>query len=138
MKKIKEYSIVYLVGSVGYSAIEILWRGFTHWSMALTGGFCMVLLYRDNLKDRHRSLWKKCARGSAIITTVELTVGCIVNLILKLNVWDYSKIPFNVLGQICPLYSILWFFLCIPITSLNTVLQRQMRPNRLSLLFQHR
>lgn len=42
MEKFKEYAAVCTVGSVGYSAIEVLWRGFTHWTMALTGGvgFC--------------------------------------------------------------------------------------------------
>ena len=56
--------------------------------------------------------------GSAVITGVELIVGCIVNLILKLEVWDYSNMPLNLLGQICPLYSLLWGFLTIPIVFL--------------------
>ena len=30
---------------------------------------------------------------------------------LGLDVWDYSKVPFNFLGQVCVLYSVLWGFL---------------------------
>ncbi|WP_040197309.1 putative ABC transporter permease [Candidatus Soleaferrea massiliensis] len=125
--KLKEYSVIYLIGSVGYSLIEILWRGFTHWSMAITGGLCFVLLHKNNLKHWSSSIWTKCARGAMIITSVEFSVGCVVNLVLKLDVWDYSKLHFNILGQVCPLYSVLWFFLCIPLTFLTPVLHRRLR-----------
>lgn len=49
MEKLKEYAAVCTVGSVGYSAIEVLWRGFTHWTMALTGGVGFLLLYLTDL-----------------------------------------------------------------------------------------
>ena len=52
--------------------------------------------------------------GTAVITAFELVTGVIVNLWLKLNVWDYSDAPINFLGQICLKYSIFWFFLTIP------------------------
>ena len=54
--------------------------------------------------------------GAGIITTLEFITGVIVNLILNLNVWDYSLEPYNLLGQVCLAYSNLWFllsFLCI-------------------------
>ena len=38
----------------------------------------------------------------------------IVNIILQWNVWDYSNVPFNVMGQICLPFSIIWFFLSLP------------------------
>ncbi len=25
--------------------VEILWRGYTHWTMTLTGGVCFLVLY---------------------------------------------------------------------------------------------
>lgn len=31
-----------------------------------------------------------------------------MNLKLKLAVWDYSKMPLNILGQVCPAFSMLW------------------------------
>ena len=125
MKRLKENTMIYLIGSIGYSGIEILWRGFTHWTMAVTGGICFLLLYRLNFRCLRDHWAVKCLKGSAIITGVEFIVGCIVNRQLHWNVWDYSDSFGNVLGQVCPLYSILWFFLCIPVFKLATSLKRK-------------
>ncbi len=79
-KKTRDDVKVFLIGCVGYSALEILWRGFTHWSMALTGGGCMVAIYELNCRHPQLPLWKKCLAGDGIITVAELAVGCVVNL----------------------------------------------------------
>lgn len=126
----REYGIVGLIGSAGYSLLEILWRGFTHWTMAVTGGVVLMLLYHTNCKFRGVKLWKKCFAGAFIVTSVELIVGCVVNIILRWNVWDYSRQHCNVLGQICLLYSVLWFFLCIPVNFLCTYLEKQLSRRR--------
>ena len=52
--------------------------------------------------------------SAGIITAVEFLVGLVVNVWLKFNVWDYSKLPYNVMGQVCLLYTNLWFFLSLP------------------------
>ncbi len=114
-RKARDYSVIWLIGSAGYSLIEILWRGFTHWTMAVTGGICFVLLYGLNRRHSRERMVFRCLRGTAVITAVEFLVGCLVNLKLHWQVWDYSNSFGNLLGQICPLYSILWFFLCIPV-----------------------
>lgn len=110
---LREYATVFGVGSIGYSAIEILWRGRTHWTMALTGGVCMSGLYALSKKKQHAD-WKFCLEGAGMITAAEFLVGLIVNKKLKWGVWDYSKLPLNLMGQICPLYSFFWFLLCRP------------------------
>lgn len=46
--------------------------------------------------------------ASIIITALELIFGIIFNLYLKMDVWDYSNMPFNLLGQICLPFSLLW------------------------------
>ena len=51
--------------------------------------------------------------SSGMITAVELVVGCVVNIALGLHVWDYSGERFDLLGQICPFYSMLWFVICV-------------------------
>ncbi|MBC8569358.1 putative ABC transporter permease [Zongyangia hominis] len=124
MKLAKRLPAVFLIGSCTYSCIEILWRGFTHWTMGVTGGTCFCILYHLYTKFERLSLFKKCAIGSAVITTAEFVVGCIVNLQLHWNVWDYSSRPLNLFGQICPLYTILWFLLSIPIYGVTTFLNR--------------
>ena len=58
------------------------------------------------------------------ITTVEFVAGCIVNLRLHWQVWDYSSLPFNLLGQICPRFILMWFALSIPGVALCTLLHR--------------
>ena len=71
------------------------------------------------------ALWKKCAIGSGVITGVEFLSGCIVNMWMKLNVWDYSSLPGNILGQVCLLYSFLWGLLSIPIVYVSSKIQKK-------------
>jgi hypothetical protein len=46
--------------------------------------------------------------GGLCITLLELVAGLIINVWLKLDVWDYSDAPLNILGQITPLYTLYW------------------------------
>ena len=114
MKNIGVRMLVFLTGCFVYSLLEIASRGFTHWTMTLTGGLILTILYEMHVRLTGTPLWQKCLIGSVIITSVEFTVGVIVNIILRWNVWDYSDMPFNVLGQICLPFTVRWFFLCIP------------------------
>lgn len=107
----REKIAVFAVGAVGYSGIEILARGYTHWSMTLLGGTCFIGLWRIARTYARQPLWCKALLGSALITTLEFFVGVLVNLRLGWSVWDYSGEAFDILGQICPLYSFYWFLL---------------------------
>lgn len=111
--KYLEISTVFLLGGGVYAGLEILWRGYTHWTMFLTGGLCFTLLYALATLTTLPML-SLCALGALIITVVEFSVGCVVNLALGWNVWDYSHIRFNILGQVCPLFTALWFTLSWP------------------------
>ena len=111
----KRFLKLFCIGAVGYSLIELLWRGFTHWTMGITGGLCFSLLYGLNQRLKHRILWIRCLTGACLITVIEFITGCLVNLWLRWSVWDYSNLKYNVLGQISLLYSVLWFFLTIPV-----------------------
>ena len=86
LQKIRDYSVICLIGSVGYSLLEILWRGFTHWTMAATGGLCLTLLYRLDQKHSREGLFLRCLKGATLITAVEFLVGCLVNRLLKWQV----------------------------------------------------
>ena len=126
MKITARMPAVFLIGSCTYSCIELVWRGFTHWTMGLTGGTCFCILYNVYTRFERLSLFRKCAIGSAVITAAEFIVGCIVNLQLRWDVWDYSSLPFNLLGQICPLYTGLWFLLSLPIVGATHYLNRSL------------
>lgn len=113
---------VFALGSILYGLTEILWRGWTHWTMLLCGGICFTLMYL--VSGSELSLVKKWLLSTCIITTVEFVAGCIVNLRLHWQVWDYSSLPFNLLGQICPRFILMWFALSIPGVALCTLLHR--------------
>lgn len=110
-----EQLVIFSIGATGYGLLEFLWRGYTHWTMVITGGICFYLLFYIFNTYENVSLITKCITGSIVITTIELLVGLLVNVKLGWRVWDYSNVPYNILGQICPLYSILWFVLSIPL-----------------------
>ena len=44
-----EMIAVYVTGGLLYGLIELLWRGWTHWSMLLCGGLCFTLMYAISL-----------------------------------------------------------------------------------------
>ncbi len=121
--KILERLCIFLIGAVGYFSLELMWRGYSHWTMAVTGGVCFFALYRIN--EIKQPFIVKCALGSMMITAVELAVGCVVNLIFELDVWDYSDRAVNLLGQICPLYSALWFVISAPAMWLCSIIKNR-------------
>ena len=109
MKRYHKEIILGFIGGLLYIIIELIWRGYSHWTMFVLGGICFILLGRINeVIPWDMPLWLQVLIGTAIITGLEFITGCIVNLWLGWNVWDYSNVPFNVLGQICLPYILLW------------------------------
>lgn len=109
MKRYHKEVILWLIGGLLYIGIELMWRGYSHWTMFALGGLCFVCLGRINeVIPWNMPLWQQMLIGTAIITGLEFITGCIVNLWLGWNVWDYSNVPLNVFGQICPLYMLFW------------------------------
>ena len=118
-----EYGTVFALGGFGYGLLEILWRGYTHWSMIVTGACCLGSIYRWH-KSHQAAAWMPfCLFCGAVITAFELLAGILVNVIGKMNVWDYSGFRIHLFGQICLPYSILWCFLGLPIKLICTKLE---------------
>ena len=95
-----EFLLVFTAGSLLYGLMELVWRGWTHWSMLLCGGLCLSFMYC--ISDFHIPFWLKLILSAAVITWVEFAAGCLINLRLDWQVWDYSAMPGNIMGQICP------------------------------------
>ena len=113
----KQFLLFYL-GGMGYSGLELLWRGRTHGSMFALGGACFLALGRiGRLPGR---LWRKALAGSAAVTAGELLTGLTVNR--RYRVWDYRSLPLNFRGHICLLYSLLW----IPVSLAGMKLHRRL------------
>lgn len=124
-----EFGILFSIGSLAYGLLEILFRGFTHWSMLIAGGVCFVLMYPICTGFR-TAKWKKWIMCGAVITAVEFVAGGIVNILLGWNVWDYSAHRFDLMGQICLMFSALWTLLSIPAAELCIILQRKVFSRR--------
>ncbi len=115
MDRIRTDASVFLAGALGYPALEILRRGCTHPTMALAGGLSAVLLFRVNRDLARGSLGLRLLTSCGIITLTELLFGAVFNIWLGLDVWDYSDLPCQFLGQICLPYALLWGLLSLPV-----------------------
>lgn len=111
MTKAKKQAVLALIGGIIYGGLELLFRGYTHWTMVLLGGICFAavgLLNEVIPWEMPLSVQMLC--GGIIITALEFCCGCIVNLWLGWEVWDYSDEWGNLLGQICPKFAAVWYF----------------------------
>lgn len=109
MKQYLKLLFLFAAGGLLYNLVELFYRGRTHWTMFFLGGLCFILLGAINeVIPWEMPLWQQMAIGACIITALEFLTGCVVNLWLGWGVWDYSQLPGNVLGQVCPQYFILW------------------------------
>ena len=123
MKFLKNLLIFSIFG-LTYGLIEILWRGYTHPSMVIVGGICGLLIGLLNEKNKKMNLLLQMVEGMVIVTVLEFVSGIILNLCLELNVWDYSNMRFNLLGQVCPQFCIAWFFLSYFVIRIDDFLRK--------------
>lgn len=109
-----EIFTVFALGGFGYGLCEIIWRGYTHPTMFFLGGVCLLGLYGLEKRFSSLPLALRCISGGVFITSLELVTGIVVNIAFGMGVWDYSDMPFNFFGQICPQFFAAWVLICIP------------------------
>ena len=126
MKELMRSSILFLIYGFMYYIIEVLYRGYSHWSMFILGGLCGVVIGLLNERNKDISIWKQGLYGAIIVTILEFIIGYIVNILLGWNIWDYSDVPFNFLGQICLPFTIIWFILSIVCVYLDDFLREKL------------
>ena len=116
---------LFLFGGATYALLEVIWRGYTHVTMFVLGGVLFLVLgaLNENLLEWDTPLFIQGLIGAAIVTSAELISGVVLNLWLGLNVWSYSDIPFNFMGQICLPFSLLW----VPVSMTAIVLDDYIR-----------
>nr|WP_271716111.1 hypothetical protein [Anaeromicropila herbilytica] len=101
-----------------------MYSGSSHITMLIAGGIGFILIGLLNDKfPPNKSIIFQMMITALIITAVELTTGLIVNVWLHYNVWSYRMFPYNLWGQICPYFSILWFILSLPAILLDDLLR---------------
>lgn len=102
MKKLSEYLFLWALGGTLYYSIELMFRGFSHWSMFLLGGICLLFFWLQGSKTEWSDpMWVQIIRCTIFVVSCEFITGIIVNKWLGWGVWDYSDEPFHLFGQIC-------------------------------------
>ena len=130
IRRICNNLIIWLTGGIVYFYMEIAYRGYSHYSMFICGGLCFLFVGKvgKQILLEESNIWLALVKimfmGTLIITTLEYITGIIVNVYLKLNVWDYSGFTFNVQGQICLVYSMLWALLSLPCVLLDGIIRK--------------
>ena len=111
MRQFIKYLALLSVGGGVFMLYELISRGHSHWTMFLLGGLCFIFMGLINeVLPQETPVLLQMLLGSVAVTLMEFITGYIVNIRLGWQVWDYSGIPLNFMGQICLLYSVLWFF----------------------------
>lgn len=114
-----KYAFLMWFGGSFYVTLEVIYRQYSHISMLILAGlvFITVDLLNEIWSWELQLVWQILI-GTVIATLGEFVTGCIVNLWLGLNVWSYEGMWGNVLGQICPQFTLIW----MPIILLAIVL----------------
>ncbi len=109
MKKLSEYLFLWALGGTLYYSIELMFRGFSHWSMFLLGGICLLFFWLQGSKTEWSDpMWVQVIRCTIFVVSCEFITGIIVNKWLGWGVWDYSDEPFHLFGQICLPFAVIF------------------------------
>lgn len=107
--RIPEYLFLFYFYGATYVTIEVFFREHSHWTMFLLGAICGILIGKLNERvPWNVPIWLQMIAGGCIVTALEFVWGYILNIVLQLNLWDYSNMWGNFMGQICPLFSLTW------------------------------
>ena len=117
MHRLFKYLFLFWFGGSTYVSFEVFFRGYSHWTMFVLSGVLFVFI------DLLNEVWSwniltQTLFSLFVVTAAELVSGLILNKWLCLNIWDYSDMPFNLFGQICFPFTLLW----IPLILLAIIL----------------
>ena len=106
-------------GGTVYFLLEVAWKTATgepqriSWTMLVVAILLTIPVERCGEQlPWEVPLWLQALCCAVLATAVELAAGLVLNLWLGLGVWDYSRLPGNFLGQICPQFFVVWWGLC--------------------------
>ena len=119
-----KYIFLAWFGGSAYVTMEVFARARSHWTMFVLAAvvFIAVGLFNELLSWETSLVWQVLI-GVAMATLAELLTGLVVNVWLGWGVWDYSQMPGNLWGQICPQFTALW----VPLILLAVVLDDVIR-----------
>ncbi len=114
--------LVCFIGSFAGVVIELLWclfrngylesrSGLVYGPFNLLYGAGAVALSGCLYKFRNKGAWISFLGGMLVGSVVEYLCSWGQEVLFGSRSWDYSKVPFNLNGRICLLYSFFWGFL---------------------------
>ena len=112
--------LLWFWGGTIYFLLEVAWKAATgkpemiSWTMLVLAILLTIAVERCGEQLPWAvPLWLQALACAALVTAVELAAGLILNIWLGLGVWDYSDLPGNFMGQICPQFFGVWFVMCL-------------------------
>ena len=120
-------TFLFTVGGGTYVALELLWRGRSHWTMFMLGGGCFLAIGQLGRMEPRLPLPLRAVIGSGICTAGELVTGLLFNR--SFEIWDYRDLPLNYHGQICLPFSLLWVPLSALAAEIFDRLDRKLSPD---------
>lgn len=113
MKRVLEYVFLWTVGGAIYYSFEMIFRGFSHWSMFVLGGLCFLFFWlQAHWTKWNDAMWIQVVRCTIFVVACEFITGIIVNKWMKWHVWDYSDQPYQLFGQICLPFATIFSGMC--------------------------
>ena len=113
-KNLAEYLFLFWLGGSVYIEVELLYRGYTHWSMFVLAGFMFITVGWSNeyIFTWQDKFFKQVGLATLWATLCEYICGLILRC-FGLQVWDYSDVPLNIDGLICVPFMFAWAALMI-------------------------
>lgn len=106
-------------GGALYFLMEVVWKTASgeperiSWTMLLVAILLSAAVERCGYQlPWELPLWLQALACAFLVTVVELVSGLILNVWMGLGIWDYSHLPGNLWGQICPQFFLVWLVLC--------------------------
>ena len=113
-------TLLWTWGAAVYFFLEVAYKSLTghperiSWTMLVVAIILCIPVERCGAElPWGCPLWLQALACAALVTAVEFASGLVLNVWLGLGVWDYSHLPFNLMGQICPQFTALWWGLCL-------------------------
>lgn len=123
-KRIIKYIVLFITFSALYVWIEIMFRNRSDRSMAFLGGFlgCIIGMCNNVIPWSMTLVQQSLIGGFLIVTPMEYIVGkYIVNQ--DLSIWDYSNMSWNIDGQICLPFTLIWCIISLGVIILDDYLR---------------
>lgn len=109
--KIMQYILLCTFSGYIYVTIEILYRGFSDVSMMYVASICVLpMIFLNNWYSFEMDFILQCLICAIFATVVEFCTGYFL-INRELQVWDYSNLPGNICGQICPQFFLVWILM---------------------------